>query len=395
MTPPKIVVKEFDLSLIPPTCSIQRLGPDELPTIINDAKLEQDLGNLFMRMFYVYGAYGLDADALLMQDRALELKKCFRIHAPNKPGIKLLSLVASGEMTDNTPLDFLVENTNIQLDLLYVDQTPTYFLDVPEHDIVFIGIGESTKNNPILDYLNQAVSNWPRPYINLPANVRKCGRVELFNTLRCVQSIHVAEIHIASAASVKYSNNFFLIRPLDSHSGKGFELITSQSKLDEYLLNYSPIQQFYISDYVDYQSNDGYFRKYRIALISGVPYVCHLAISEHWIVHYIAARMDLSVDKRNEEELEMREFNQRFGLRHKEAFASFHKQINLDYVVLDCSETKDGKLLLFEADPGSWIHSTDSVDLFPYKPLVMQRAFDAFKRMLELKIEAFHTNNPD
>ena len=388
MNPPKIVVKEFDLSLIPSTCTIRRLGSDQIPAIINDASTEEDLGNLFMRMFFIYGAYGLDTDALLMQERALEFKKCFRINAPKNPEIKLLSLVAAGVMTDNTPLDFVVESSNIQLDYLYLDQTPTYFLDVPEHDVVFIGLGESKKNNPILDYLDLALAQWPRPFINAPRNVKKCGRVELFNNLRCIESIHIAETKAVSSFDIKYVNNAFVIRPLDSHSGKGFELITSQITLDNYLQNYSSDQIFYISEYVDYQSLDGYFRKYRIVLISGTPYICHLAISENWIVHYIGARMDLSATKRAEEELEMLEFNLRFGLKHSEAFKAFHKQINLDYVVLDCSETKDGKLLVFEADPGSWIHATDSIDIFPYKQEVMQKAFDAFKRMLLLKIES-------
>ena len=46
------------------------------------------------------------------------------------------------------------------------------------------------------------------------------------------------------------------------------------------------------------------------------------------------------------------------------------------------SETRDGRLLLFEADSRGWIHATDPVDLFPYKPAVMQKAFDGFRTML-------------
>jgi hypothetical protein len=99
--------------------------------------------------------------------------------------------------------------------------------------------------------------------------------------------------------------------------------------------------------------------------------------------------MDLSEAKRNEEKLEMLDFEFRFGLKHKCAFRSFHEHIDLDYVVLDCFETKDNKLLIFEADPGSWIHATDPVELYPYKQPVMQKAFNAFTQLLKKKIEKF------
>jgi len=389
MIPPNIIIKDFDLSLVPPTCWIRRLGPNGIPQVIENANSEQDIANLFMRMFYIYAAYGLDNDALLMQQRALELRKCFRINAPKDTEIRLLSLVAAGEMTDNTPLDFVVEDTTIQLDLVYVNDNPREVLEVPTHDIVFLGLGESIKNNPILDYLAFVLNKWPRPIINLPVNVKKCGRVELSKALRNIDTIHIANTIAVCSIDVVYKGVDFVIRPVGTHSGKGFEFINSQDSLKTYLKGYKEHQDFYVSDYVDYKSSDGYFRKYRIALINGKPFVCHLAISENWVVNYISARMDLSELKRAEEELEMLQFESRFGLKHKRAFEAFHERIGLDYVVLDCFETKEGKLLIFEADPGSWIHATDSVEMFPYKKPVMEKAFSAFKRMLSEKISDF------
>lgn len=386
---PNIIIRDLELSPIPPTCLIRRLGPDCIPQIIEDAKSENDICNLFMRMFYIYGAYGLDKDALLMQDKALELRKCFRINAPKEPEIRLLSLVAAGEMTDNTPLDFVVEKTNIQLEVMYVNEKQPDILVVPLHDIIFVGLGESTKNNPILDYLDFVLKKWPRPVINYPLNVKKCGRVQLYNTLCNVDGIHIAKTKVVCSTDVFFNDEVFVIRPVGTHSGKGFQLITSRKELNIYLSGYHLKQDFYVSDYVDYKSSDGYFRKYRIVLIGGEPFVCHLAISEHWVVNYIGARMDLSEAKRNEEKLEMLDFEFRFGLKHKSAFRSFHEHIDLDYVVLDCFETKDNKLLIFEADPGSWIHATDPVELYPYKQPVMQKAFNAFTQLLKKKIEKF------
>jgi hypothetical protein len=54
----------------------------------------------------------------------------------------------------------------------------------------------------------------------------------------------------------------------------------------------------------------------------------------------------------------------------------------LDYYSIDCAETADGRLLLFEADAAAIIHMMDPPDLFPYKQTQMRRIFRAFEDML-------------
>lgn len=75
-------------------------------------------------------------------------------------------------------------------------------------------------------------------------------------------------------------------------------------------------------------------------------------------------------------------FESGFGQQHRRALRELSNQIGLDYVVLDCAETREGDLLLFEADNGAVVHSMDPIDLFPYKRPAMQRIFDAFTRLL-------------
>ena len=79
----------------------------------------------------------------------------------------------------------------------------------------------------------------------------------------------------------------------------------------------------------------------------------------------------------------MESFDRDFAVRHCVAFHGIAERLELDYVILDCGEMPDGRLVLFEADIGGWIHATDPVDTFPYKGPVMQKAFDAFRTMLE------------
>jgi hypothetical protein len=92
--------------------------------------------------------------------------------------------------------------------------------------------------------------------------------------------------------------------------------------------------------------------------------------------------MELSEHKRAEERSVMENFDHDFAARHHDVLYVIADRLDLDYVVIDCAETKDGELLLFEADPRCWVHATDSIEIFPYKPAVMQKAFDAFRSLL-------------
>jgi hypothetical protein len=79
----------------------------------------------------------------------------------------------------------------------------------------------------------------------------------------------------------------------------------------------------------------------------------------------------------------MRTFEIGFGRRHQSALGAMADRIGLDYFTIDCAETKDGSLLIFEADNTAVVHNMDSPELFPYKPPQMRKVFDAFVTMLE------------
>lgn len=117
-------------------------------------------------------------------------------------------------------------------------------------------------------------------------------------------------------------------------------------------------------------------------MIDGLPYICHLAISEQWIVHYKSASMAESISKREEEARFMHNFDTEFALHHRDALTAIAERLELDYAVIDCAETPDGDLLVFEIDNVGWVHATDPVDIFPYKEAQMNKVFAAFRAML-------------
>lgn len=98
---------------------------------------------------------------------------------------------------------------------------------------------------------------------------------------------------------------------------------------------------------------------------------------------YVARYADYqSAEKRAEEAMAMARFDHDFAKRHGPVFETISERLGLDYVILDCGEMRDGRLVLFEASIIGWVHVSDPVDIFPYKPAAMQSVFDGFSDML-------------
>ncbi len=163
-----------------------------------------------------------------------------------------------------------------------------------------------------------------------------------------------------------------IVRPVDSHAGRGLAKLNASSDIGEYLAEHGE-EEFFLSRFIDYSSADGLFRKYRIAVIDGQPYPCHMAISDQWKIWYLNAGMDQSALKRAEEENFMVEFQDGFARRHHEVLAEIAARVGLEYFAIDCAETRSGELVLFEGDNSMIVHNMDPVDIYPYKPPHMRK----------------------
>ena len=343
---------------------------------------EADLGLKFMKMFFILQSLQMDDFSLEMQAKALQHSRVFRILAPPAPVLRVLAIMGPGNMLENAPLDFILFNKNIQLDLFYVSTTTDFCEDTPDHDVAILALGESSKNKALLEFIEVQRKSWPRPFLNHTEGVMKCARDSLSELFENEAAFIVPQTKRVRASQTAHEEFPFLIRPIDTHAGENFEKIGSAEALADYVDRNKTASDFYISNFIDCSRSDGLHRKFRIALIDKKPYICHLAISDNWVVHYIAAHMELNPEKRAEEERFMAEFETVFLPQYGSALRVIADKIDLDYVVLDCGVSINGEFVLFEADNGAWIHDTDSLEVYPYKKPIMALAFAAFVDML-------------
>jgi hypothetical protein len=336
-------------------------------------------------------------NGLGIQAQALSQSRLYRRPATEPaPGLRLLALVAPGDAMANTPLDFLLERSDVELLTLYVDPDHPPTGPLPEHDLAFLAIGESEANQPSLRALESVLPRWPRPVLNgraeriaaltrdgVCATLKGAPEIIAPPTVRVSrrQLVDLGQGVIALDRLLPGTAFPLIVRPISSHAGIGLEKLDGLEALGAYLAGQGG-GDFYLAPFVDYASPDGLFRKARIALIEGRPFVCHMAVSPRWMVHYLNADMLENAANRAEEARFMAQFDQSFARRHAAAFHELHKRIGLDYFAIDCAETADGRLLLFEADVAMIVHAMDPPELFAYKQPQMRKVFDAFRDML-------------
>lgn len=333
---------------------------------------------------------------LAVQDQAIRLQSLYALPARRTAGLRLLVLMGPGDLMANTPVELLVEDTDVSLHLLYLRPDAEWPDTVPDHDVALVAVGESDDSQPLLARLAGYLADWPRPLINRPECIARLSRDGVSATLRGAPGIEMpATVRVGrtelraladgdrSLAAVLPDGGYpVIVRPVGSHAGTQLEKLAAAEDLAGYL-GCSGADSFYLSRFVDYRSADGRFRKYRIVLIEGKPYLCHLAVSEHWMIHYANAGMHGSSEKRAEEARCMERFDADFAVHHAAALQAIHERMELPYVGIDCAETPEGRLLVFEVDNSMVVHALDSDDLFPYKKPAMDKVFAGFRRLLE------------
>ena len=361
-------------------------------------------GNLLMDVSTILQLTGNRDIALATQAQALETQRVYHLPAASgREVIRLLALLGPGDLMANTPLEFLLEGSDVALDMLYVMPDQPLPSVLPEHDLAFIAVGESDQNRPLLQQIENMITDWPRPVLNRPEKIAGMSRDGACALLKSAPGVviptseridrqtleHIGRGELSLATRLEGGDFPVIIRPVGSHAGNGLVKLDQPDGIADYLRTL-PDQVFYVTPFIDYRSPDGQFRKSRIAVIDARPFASHLAISDHWMIHYTNAGMSENAAKRAEEARFMAGFDTDFAQRHAAAFAAISARLGLDYYGIDCAETAAGQLLIFEVDTSMIVHALDPVDVFPYKQPQMRKVFTAFQSLLTERIRMRH-----
>jgi hypothetical protein len=334
--------------------------------------------------------------AEIFQSEALGTSRIFRQPSSAEKPLRLLAFKAAGNFMSNTPLEFMVEGGNVEVISVYLNEETQEIGPVPQHDVALLAIGESPDSRKVLRRCKELLQNWPCEILNFNVDtILMLDRALLWDFLAGAKALYCPwtqefdgadlrqDPHGAISRRIEGGEVTFplIVRPEGAHAGTNTFKVDSPVNLPAVLSSFSA-ERLNISQFIDYSSPDGQYRKYRIALIDGVAYPAHMAISSKWMVHYLNAGMTESALKRDEEATWLNDFRETFAVKHEAAFSELCKILELEYFAIDCAETHDGRLLIFEIDTAMIIHCMDVEPEFAYKKRPMQKLFSAFQAML-------------
>ncbi|THD70874.1 hypothetical protein [Phenylobacterium sp.] len=329
--------------------------------------------------------------SLELQASAIEQCRIYRTTHGAGTGPKILAFMSPGDFMTNTPIDFLLEGSDAELTIFFIDGTLPEPDEAPEHDIAFLAIGQADDDSAALAKLHGAFAAWPRPVVNgrpeLIAALSRDGVADRFQghpQILCPPTRRVERATLAAvgagdlALEALHAGMGFplIVRPIGSHAGKGLEKVATPAELAVYVEGHTA-EAFFVASFFDYAGADGLYRKLRVVFIDGKPFIAHMAVSARWMVHYLNADM-VDPANRQEEAQMMATFDEGFAARHAAAFEALAGAFGLDYFGIDCAETTDGRLVVFEADVAMIVHAMDSAEVYPYKKPAMAKLFAAF-----------------
>ncbi|HEY4114578.1 MAG TPA: hypothetical protein VGM17_11015 [Rhizomicrobium sp.] len=402
-------MKPLDISKMaanPPT----RMGVAQLTRLAFEGK---DLGEIWNRLIETVRRQPANAAPVMdlsvlaqlmgdqkagaaLQQGALQVQRLYRSQtAIGSLRITVLALAGVSDIGANIPLEFLLSGSDVELITLYVSPEASLPNPLPAHDVAIVALGYADGMVDTLEQIEEIAGRWPRPLLNPPDRIFKLQRDEFYALANGLPGIRIPKTVRVSRQTLSQIGNSniapdcllpgarfpLIVRPVDSHAGRGLEKLDTVDAIAAYL-DQTIEAEFFLSPFVDYRDGDGLYRKYRVVFIDGKSFACHMAIAPEWKVWYLNAGMDQSEDKRAEEAHFFATFDENFAVRHAAAFEALMRTVGLDYFGIDCAETAEGELLLFEGETAMIVHDMDPPDVYPYKPAQMRKVFSAFTAML-------------
>ena len=155
-------------------------------------------------------------------------------------------------------------------------------------------------------------------------------------------------------AAIKASNLSYpvIFRQAGDHGGASTTLLQSSHEIVELMHSYAlDGRSFYLTQFVDYASSDGLYRKYRLVIVGNSLFLRHLIISDNWLIH--ANSRSFMTDKpamQLEEEQTLKSFATLLGPKLIKTISQISARLKLDYYGIDCSIKPQGEILAFEVN---------------------------------------------
>lgn len=173
-----------------------------------------------------------------------------------------------------------------------------------------------------------------------------------------------------------------ILRQAGTHGGK---IIGCFKTIDEMVATLEPGREHVATEFVDFVSPDGLYRKYRLLFIGRHRVLRHMLIAPDWNVHgsarydFMASRPELVA-----QEQAIMESPAQFAPSVERVFDEVRRRMPLDFFGMDFAITGDGEVVLFEANATMSFFPFATDPQFDYSRRCIAPARAAFRELLGL-----------
>ncbi len=283
----------------------------------------------------------------------------------------------------NTPYEDLVKDTRYESRAFFM--IPGIGEDLSgqmgECDVIFNLISDADLGSDIISQSKLLLDRMKLPIINDPNRLFQTDRASISQRFaEYVGLIAPKTLRLEIGRKVEETGLTYPIigRTIGTHGGEQMQLLINDTEFD--IFRQSVEGDCYITQYVDYVSSDGYFRKYRFIFIGDETYPYHLAIGDSWKVHHVTTRMAEHAWMRAEEHAFLKCPENVFPNKAMATLTAIRREIGLEYFGIDCALNSYGDVILFEVNATMLVHVHN--EGFEYKNPYVGKIKDAFERLI-------------
>jgi hypothetical protein len=226
-----------------------------------------------------------------------------------------------------------------------------------DYEVIANLITEPVNNARMLESLSKLLRRNRARVINPPDAIIGSTREKVARRLQGIDNLMVpttALLRVGGKATVeRLLGNAGLVPPViirrpGTHRGESLQFCETMTEASSALAKPGA---YVATQFIDFRSADGLYRKYRVFFIGRHQILRHLLISESWNVHadtrfdFMASRSELIEEERT---LFEREFP--FSPQVQAVLDAVQERMPLDFFGMDFGLTGDGRVVLFEAN---------------------------------------------
>lgn len=301
------------------------------------------------------------------------------------------ALLLDSPVATSTPIDYLtslaaydrhlyclIPDANVDIDFLSAHA-----------DVVLNLITDADSGQHVLPLALDLVERLKRPTVNHPRLVMATDRATVAERLAPIAQLHIpktlrfqglALISLATAQQLTAYSLPVLVRLAGCHGGDDFIKCDDWHSLIDFV-SLRPDAYYYLTQYINYRSIDGYFRKYRFISVNNELLPYHLAIHNEWMVHHFRTDMANQAWMSEEEQRFLNAPQQVFNEAQLSALQTAATAIALDFCGIDCAISHEGKVVIFEMNATMRVHD-EKTELYAYKNPYIAKIKIAFDLML-------------